>query len=49
MLSAPVEEGCSLVFEHDQLAAMSKIYTSGNVKTFEGCFRALPKSPEKLR
>ena len=29
--------------------APCQIYTPGNVKTFEGCFRALLKSPEKLR
>ena len=28
---------------------MLKIYTSGNVNTFEGCFRALLEIPEKLR
>ena len=34
----------------DQPAAMSKNYTSGYVYvTLEGCFRALPESPEKLR
>ena len=29
-------------------STMLKIYTSGNVNTFEGCFRAVLESPEKL-
>ena len=33
----------------DQPAPVSKSYTSCNVNTFEGCFRALLESPEKLK
>ena len=33
----------------DQPTALWKIYTSGNVSTFEGCFPNSAESPEKLR
>lgn len=38
---------CNFI-EKSTRSTMLKIYTSGNVNTFEGCFWALLESPEKL-